>query len=68
MSSTGPALGPSRSSCIPVRGPPDNVLAAMTDLDSPAPPRWVPSGLDRRPPRFAGSLCTARVLDLSPTT
>ncbi|MEU5850798.1 amidohydrolase [Saccharopolyspora shandongensis] len=47
---------------------PDDVLTAMTDLDSPAPPCWVPGGLDRHPSRFAGSLCTARVLDPSPTS
>ncbi|MFI0464135.1 hypothetical protein ACH347_08665 [Saccharopolyspora sp. 5N102] len=47
---------------------PDDVLTATTDLDSPAPPCWVPSGLDRRPSRFAGSLCTARVLDPFPTS
>ncbi|PKW17083.1 amidohydrolase family protein [Saccharopolyspora spinosa] len=48
---------------------PDDVLTAMTDLDSPAtPPCWVPNGLDRPPSRFASSLRTARVLDPTPTS
>lgn len=42
---------------------PDDVLTAMTDLRSPVPPCWVPSGLDPTPSRFADSLSSAQVVD-----
>ena len=42
---------------------PNNVLAAMTDLNSRIPPCWVPGGLDPNPLRFARSLSLAQVVD-----
>lgn len=42
---------------------PDDVLTAMTDLGSPAPPCWVPGGLARTSAHFAASLGSAQVVN-----